>query len=170
MGQLLVLARRRPEDSDEDRTPDRRHPACEPFTGVTIETSGGHAPAVGSEALLLQLTTNLVHNAIAHNVPGGGTVWVTASTRPDKAVLIVENTGDQLTPQLVCTLVEPFHRGSERVHSDPAGVGLGLAIVNSITRAHDGTLTLTPRTGGGLRVTVQLPAPPSCPRPPDVSE
>jgi two-component system sensor histidine kinase VanS len=44
------------------------------------------------------------------------------------------------------------------VRTDHAGVGLGLAIVRSITQAHDGTLTLTPRAGGGLRVTVQLPA------------
>lgn len=127
--------------------------------GVTIEVSAGQAQAVGSEALLLQLATNLVHNAIIHNQPRGGTVWVT--TRADGAdtvILVVENTGHHLTPQTVSTLVEPFQRGSERVHSDHAGVGLGLAIVNSITRAHDGTLTLTPRDRGGIRVTVQLPS------------
>ncbi len=126
--------------------------------GVTIETSGDPAPAVGSEALLLQLATNLVQNAIAHNLPGGGTLWVTTRFHADTVVLVVENTGDQLTPQMVRTLVEPFQRGSERVHNGHAGVGLGLAIVDSITRAHDGTLTLTPRAGGGLRVAVQLPA------------
>jgi two-component system sensor histidine kinase VanS len=60
----------------------------------------------------------------------------------------------------VATLAEPFLRGSERVRRDHAGVGLGLAIVKSITEAHDGTLTLTPRAAGGLRVTVQLPAAP----------
>jgi two-component system sensor histidine kinase VanS len=59
---------------------------------------------------------------------------------------------------LVSTLAEPFQRGTERIHTDHAGVGLGLAIVESITQAHDGTLTLTPRQAGGLRVTVQLPA------------
>ena len=58
-------------------------------------------------------------------------------------------------------LVEPFLRGTERIHRDHAGVGLGLAIVKSITQAHDGTLTITPRTGGGLHVTVQLPATPT---------
>jgi two-component system sensor histidine kinase VanS len=40
-------------------------------------------------------------------------------------------------------------------------VGLGLAIVKNVAQAHDGTLTLTPRAAGGLRVTVQLPAAPS---------
>ena len=85
-------------------------------------------------------------------------MWVTTSVHPRNVVLTVENTGEKLTPQSVATLAEPFLRGTERIRTDHAGVGLGLAIVNSITQAHDGTLTLTPRAAGGLRVTVQLPA------------
>ncbi|HEY3557181.1 MAG TPA: HAMP domain-containing sensor histidine kinase [Kribbella sp.] len=127
--------------------------------GVTIETTGEQAPTVGSPALLLQLTTNLVHNAIVHNLPNAGSVWVTTSVDTPTVVLTVENTGGQIAPHVVSTLVEPFQRGSERVRTDHhAGVGLGLAIVKSITRAHDGTLTVTPREEGGLRVTVELPA------------
>jgi two-component system sensor histidine kinase VanS len=126
--------------------------------GVTIETSGDTTPTIGSRALLLQLSTNLVHNAIVHNLPGQGTVQVTTSAQPRSVVLTVENTGEQLTSPLVATLVEPFRRGTERVRTEHAGVGLGLAIANSITEAHDGTLTLAPRPTGGLRVTVQLPA------------
>jgi two-component system sensor histidine kinase VanS len=125
--------------------------------GVTIETSGDMTPTNGSRALLLQLSTNLVHNAIVHNLRDQGTVWVTTSVHPESVVLTVENTGEELTPQLVSTLVEPFLRGTERVRTDHPGVGLGLAIVESITKAHDGTLTLTPRPAGGLHVTVQLP-------------
>jgi len=125
--------------------------------GVTIETSGDVAPAIGSPALLLQLATNLVHNAIVHNLPERGTVWVTTSVHPKTVVLTVENTGEKLTPQLVSTLGEPFQRGARRIRADHAGVGLGLAIVSSITQAHDGTFTLTPRAAGGLCVTVQLP-------------
>jgi two-component system sensor histidine kinase VanS len=126
--------------------------------GLTIETAGGASCTVGSRALLLQLATNLVHNAIVHNLPAGGAVWVTTGVRQRSAVLEVENTGEELTPDLVATLAEPFQRGGGRVRTDHAGVGLGLAIVESITRAHDGTLTLAPREGGGLRVTVRLPA------------
>jgi two-component system, OmpR family, sensor histidine kinase VanS len=128
--------------------------------GVTIETSGDPTPTMGSHALLRQLTTNLVHNAIVHNQPAHGTVWVTTGVQPDGVVLTVENTGETLSPELVATLVEPFRRGTERVRTEHAGVGLGLAIVDSITRAHDGTLTLTPRATGGLRATVELPAAP----------
>src|ERR671936_539400 len=113
--------------------------------GLTIETSGDMTPTIGSPALLLQMTTNLVHNAIIHNLAENGTVWVTTSVHPKSAVLTVQNTGEKLTRQVVATLAEPFLRGTKRIRTDHAGVGLGLAIVKSITQAHDGTLTLTPR-------------------------
>ena len=129
--------------------------------GVTIETSGeASATTTGSPSLLLQLTMNIVHNAIIHNLPSSGTVWVTTSARPERTELAVENTGQRLTSQLVAELGEPFLRGTERVHADQAGAGLGLAIARSITEAHDGTLTLTPRVAGGLRVTIALPTVP----------
>ncbi len=127
---------------------------------VTIETSGDITPTTGSHTLLLQLTTNLVHNAIVHNLPEHGIVRVNTAIGPESVVLAVENTGDKLTPQLASTLAEPFQRGTRRIRTDHAGVGLGLAIVKSIAEAHDGTLTLTPRAAGGLCVTVQLPAAP----------
>ncbi len=128
--------------------------------GVTIETSGEMTRTIGSHALLLQLTMNLVHNAIVHNLPDHGTVWVSTSARPDGMELTVENTGKALAPQMVSTLSEPLLRGEERVRADHAGVGLGLAIVESITQAHNGTLALAPRADGGLRATVRIPAAP----------
>jgi two-component system, OmpR family, sensor histidine kinase VanS len=128
--------------------------------GLSIEASGDMTPTIGSHALLLQMTTNLVHNAIVHNLPDQGTVRVTTSAHPETVTLTVENTGEKLSPQLAATLAEPFQRGTKRIRTDQAGVGLGLAIVKSITQAHDGTLTLTPRAAGGLSVAVQLPAVP----------
>ncbi|MCT7661251.1 sensor histidine kinase [Mycobacterium deserti] len=125
--------------------------------GVTLKTAGDVTPTVGSYALLLQMAINLVHNAIVHNLPEQGTVWVTTSIHPDGAMLTVENTGEVLFPTVVSTLAEPFQRGTGRIRTDHAGVGLGLAIVDSIAEAHDGELTLSPRPDGGLRVTVQLP-------------
>ncbi|MGC5245952.1 sensor histidine kinase [Gordonia sp. DT219] len=126
--------------------------------GVAIETTGNLTPTKGSPALLLQMATNLLHNAIVHNLPEDGTVEVHTAVGPDAATLTVENSGDHLSPQLVSTLTEPFQRGTERVRADHAGVGLGLAIVKSIAQAHDGTVSLSPRAGGGLRATVRLPA------------
>ena len=128
--------------------------------GVTIETAGDIAPTVGSRALLLQLATNLLHNAIVHNLPEHGTVQLRTGRYPGSVTLTVENTGARLTPQLVSTLTEPFQRGTERIRGGQAGVGLGLAIVKSLVRAHDGTLTLTPGGGGGLCVRVELPVAP----------
>ncbi len=125
---------------------------------VTVETSGDTAPAIGSHALLLQLTTNLLHNAIIHNLPEHGSVQISTAIGVDSVMLAVENTGEKLSPQVVSTLTEPFQRGTARIRKDDAGVGLGLAIVKSITQAHDGTLTLSPRAAGGLCVAVRLPA------------
>lgn len=126
--------------------------------GVNVEVSGDMASAAGSPALLLQMTVNLLHNAIVHNLSEDGTVWIETAVLPDATVITVENTGVKLTPHLVSTLTEPFQRGTRRVRSDHAGVGLGLAIVDNIVKAHHGRLTLTARPEGGLRVEVRLPA------------
>ena len=106
------------------------------------------------------MTTNLLHNAIVHNLPEHGTVQVNTAIHPESVSLTVDNTGDTLSPHLVSTLTEPFQRGTQRIRTDHAGAGLGLAIVKSITQAHEGTLTIAPHPDGGLRVTVQLPAAP----------
>lgn len=125
--------------------------------GVTITVAGEPVAASGSASLLLQLTSNLVLNAIVHNLADGG--WVTATTgeAAGRAFLSVENSGRQLPQELVSTLNEPFQRGVERIRRDDSGVGLGLAIVQSIALAHDGSLTLTARPDGGIVVTVDLP-------------
>jgi two-component system sensor histidine kinase VanS len=125
---------------------------------ITLDVTGETTQTIGSAALILRMVTNLVQNAIVHNLPAGGTVTVHTETQLDGSVLWVENTGHPLPPELVPTLTEPFQRGTERIRTDEhAGVGLGLTIVHSIVRAHDGTLNLTPRPTGGLLVTVRLP-------------
>ncbi len=129
---------------------------------VAIVNSCDLTPITGSSALLLQMITNLVHNAIVHNRPDRGTVWISsATTATEEVVLRIENTGHELTEQLVSTLPEPFQRGAERRRDDHGGVGLGLAIVRSVALAHDGSIALHPRDGGGLHVTVTLPAAPA---------
>lgn len=125
--------------------------------GVSIETADGTARTTGSRALLQQMAANLLHNAIVHNLPEQGAIWLRLRERPDCVTLTVENTGERLDPALVATLAEPFRRGSERIRAGHAGVGLGLAIVQSIARAHDGTVTLRARPSGGLCATVELP-------------
>jgi two-component system sensor histidine kinase VanS len=128
---------------------------------ITLDVTGETTQTVGSGALILRMVTNLVENAIVHNLPAGGTVTVHTGSQHDWSVLRVENTGHPVPSELAATLTEPFQRGTERIRTDEhAGVGLGLAIVHSIVRAHDGTLDLTPRPTGGLLVTVRLPGTP----------
>lgn len=124
---------------------------------LVVEVSGEVTPTVGSRALLLQMITNLMHNAIVHNLPRQGSMQVRTVLDADDVMLIVENSGEELTPERIPTLTEPFQRGAERTRSEHAGVGLGLTIVKSIVQAHDGTLALAPGGAGGLRVTVRFP-------------
>jgi two-component system sensor histidine kinase VanS len=129
---------------------------------ITLDVTGDRAQTVGSAELILRVVTNLVQNAIVHNLPEGGAVTVHTETQRDASVLRVENTGHPVPVTLIPTLIEPFQRGTERARTDEhAGVGLGLAIVRSIVRAHGGTLDLAPRQGGGLVATIRLPLGPT---------
>lgn len=127
---------------------------------VDIECDGHDASTIGSAGLLRLLVTNLLHNAIVHNLPDHGHVRITTSRGSGCAVLTVQNTGKQVPPELVSTLTEPFRRGNDRVHDDHGGAGLGLAIVQRITQAHSGTLIINASPHGGLYVLVELPDPP----------
>jgi two-component system sensor histidine kinase VanS len=125
--------------------------------GITLDVTGEPTATPGNAALLLRVATNLVQNAIVHNVDGG-TVTVWTGEDAGGSLLRVENTGPVLTPGIVSTLTEPFQRATSRARTDEhAGVGLGLAIVQSVVQAHDGTLDLAPGDEGGLTVTVRLP-------------
>lgn len=101
--------------------------------------------------------TSTAAPASCTDVPGRATHSAAARATAAGATLTVENTGAPLDPTLVATLAEPFRRGSQRLHDDHGGVGLGLAIVQRIAAAHDGTLSLASRPDGGLVVTVALP-------------
>lgn len=130
--------------------------------GVTLEVRLETATMVGDDALLVQLVSNLVQNAIRHN-HAAGTVRIVTSHDRQRAIvsLRIENTGAVYTPELAAQLSEPFLRGSGRVSQrDPAkrGYGLGLTLVARITEVHHGELAIEPRHGGGLVVTVTLPA------------
>ncbi len=147
---------------------DRR--AVEVEAGETVAHAGGVAGSGvaasgvagsgvrGSAALLQQLIANLVHNAIVHNLASGGRVAVRVHGYPENVALVVENTGPTVPSERLASLIEPFQRGADRTRSDDhAGAGLGLAIAERITQAHDGSLVLIPRPDGGLIVTVWLP-------------
>ncbi|WP_164861751.1 sensor histidine kinase, partial [Microbacterium sp. CPCC 204701] len=107
--------------------------------GIRLDTALSPAVVNGNRALLAQLASNLVHNAVVHNVDGG---WVRVSVSTAPGELVVANSGAVLDPMIVATLTEPFVRAVGRTRSAEGGAGLGLAIVASIVRAHGGTLDL----------------------------
>jgi two-component system sensor histidine kinase VanS len=126
---------------------------------VTITPELELATVAGDARLLAQLVTNLVQNAIRHSGSGGS---ARMSTRTDHARgmvrLRVHSTGSTFTKEEIARLAEPFLRGSGRVAGGERGHGLGLALVHRIARVHGGSLTIAPRDGGGLVITVELPA------------
>ena len=126
--------------------------------GVTINTDLAPATVRGDPTLLAQAVTNLVQNAVRHNVEDGE-AWVSLAALPDGARLTIGNTGAPHSPETVSRMVEPFHRGDATRLSGPtpAGFGLGLAIVQSVASMHGGSLTLIARDGGGLVATLDLP-------------
>ncbi|GAA1830562.1 HAMP domain-containing sensor histidine kinase [Luedemannella flava] len=127
--------------------------------GVELTRSPGEAVTHGDPVLIERLAQNLVENAIRHNLPAGGFARVTSRHGGDgRVVLEVVNSGPVIPPYDIPGLFEPFRRlGAERLVT-AKGVGLGLSIVRSVARAHDGDVVATPRDGGGLIVTVTLPA------------
>ncbi|MCP2343544.1 sensor histidine kinase [Actinomadura rupiterrae] len=123
--------------------------------GVTVRTDLAAAPVAGDARLTERMITNLVDNALRHNVPGGR-VEVTASARDGSAVLTVANTGRVIPEPAVEQLFEPFERlGAVRAE----GLGLGLSIVRAIADAHGAAVVARPRSGGGLVMTVTFPPP-----------
>jgi signal transduction histidine kinase len=122
---------------------------------VTIEAALRPGPALGDPVLVERLVTNLVDNAIRHNVPNGW-VQVATGTREGMAFIEVANGGALIPEEIVPSLFEPFRRLSE-CGGSPEGTGLGLSIVRSVVVAHHGQLTARRRPAGGLEVSVLLP-------------
>jgi len=127
---------------------------------VTVQAVLEPALAVGDPVLVERLVTNLIDNAIRHNVPGGW-VQVATGTRAGTAFIEVANGGLPVPAELVPSLFEPFRRLSDQALADrtgsPDGMGLGLSIVRSVALAHHGQATARPLPAGGLEVSVWLP-------------
>jgi signal transduction histidine kinase len=122
---------------------------------VAIRSCLGRAMVPGDRALLRRLVENLVENAVRHNVAHG---WVEVSLGGEgpAAVLRVANGGEVIPEAEVPSLFEPFRR-LRRERTEGAGVGLGLSIVQAVTRAHGGSVSARAPAEGGLEVTVRLP-------------
>ena len=121
--------------------------------GVRLQARLEPAAVEGDPALLERVAANLIENGIRYNRPGG---FVDVSTRAGIGTveLRVENSGPPIDAVAAARLTEPFERlGRE---ADARGAGLGLSIVSAVSRAHGGSLSIVPRAGGGLIVSVRL--------------
>ena len=110
----------------------------------------------GDPVLLRQAVSNLLRNAVRHNVAHGGIELELTST-DDRARLRVSNDGPLVPAERLESLREPFVRGSGRGRTRDAGHGLGLAIVSAVATAHNGVLELSANPSGGLTATLDLP-------------
>ncbi|HEY7264939.1 MAG TPA: ATP-binding protein [Trebonia sp.] len=134
--------------------------------GLTMDVTLAPALLAGDRPLTERAVANLVDNALRHNVPAG-TVRVTVGTESGRAVLTVANSGPDVPPGDLDRLLLPFQRrapsrtGSREdcgAAGPDGGLGLGLAIVRAIAVAHDATLRLAARPGGGLSAELAFPA------------
>ncbi len=141
-------------------------PAAESLA-LTVQASLQPAELDGDPLLVQQLVTNLIDNAVRHNVPGGD-VQVTTGTSHGAATVSVANSGPVIAAADVDRLFQPFQRLGPRPARRDAGHGLGLSIVRAIATAHAATITARPRPAGGLAIDVTFPPPPARPARPGV--
>ncbi|NES15211.1 MULTISPECIES: HAMP domain-containing sensor histidine kinase [Micromonospora] len=136
---------------------------------LTVRRHLAPAPTAGDPVLLERLAQNLVENAVRHNLPAGGEVEVSTGTVDGRATLVVANTGPAVPSYDLETIFQPFRRLRQDRVAGPAGrghdragagrgFGLGLSIVRAVAQAHGGAVHAQPRNGGGLIVTVTMPA------------
>jgi signal transduction histidine kinase len=121
--------------------------------GLHVHAGIQSATLDGDPLLVQQLVTNLIDNAVRHNIPGGD-IQITTTTSHDGAVLSVTSSGQVIPPTEVDRLFQPFQRLGPRPARRDGGHGLGLSIVRAIANAHAANVTARPRPGGGLAIDV----------------
>jgi len=124
--------------------------------GLNVQASIQPAVLDGDPLLIQQLVTNLIDNAVRHNVPGGD-VQVATGTSNGHAMLSVANSGQVIAPADIRRLFQPFQRLGPRPARRDGGHGLGLSIVHAIATAHAATIAARAQPGGGLAVDVTFP-------------
>ena len=126
---------------------------------LAVETRLRPVVVAGSPTLLARMVENVIENAVRHNQPGGSIELTLAPSGEQQVQLTVDSSGPLLDPSAVAQLARPFKRlGQDRIGSQD-GHGLGLSIVAAVAAAHNGSLELQARSGGGLRVQITLPGP-----------
>jgi signal transduction histidine kinase len=125
---------------------------------VHIDVSGDERAVVdGDRDRLVQACGNLIENALKY-ASGGGLIRVVVSTGPKAHTLSVEDDGPGIPTVALPAIFRRSYRVEGRSSDGPGGMGLGLAIVDRIIRAHGGEVTASSAPGHGARFTIRLPA------------
>ena len=128
--------------------------------GLSVRTDIQPAVLRGDSLLIQQLVTNLIDNAVGHNIAGGDVLIATWASG-GHAIVSVTNSGPVVPPAEVDRLLQPFQRLGPRSARRDNGHGLGLSIVRAISTAHDAVITVQSRPDGGLAIEVAFPVPPA---------
>jgi signal transduction histidine kinase len=129
---------------------------------LDIDVSLEPAVVLGEERLLERLVSNLLENAIRHNRPDGDVLIVVGSPS-GRPTLRIANTGPVVPSAEIARLLQPFQRLERDRVAHGEGLGLGLSIVAAVADAHGATLSVDPRSGGGLEIRVEFPPPAALP-------
>ena len=120
---------------------------------LDFEDKARTAEILGDPVSLRRLFANLTDNAIAY----GGEAKITASTRGERVIVTIDDSGGGIDKELREAVFEPFVRLEESRNRNTGGAGLGLAIARKVAEAHGGSLTLAEAPSGGTRAMVELP-------------
>ena len=123
-------------------------------TGADIEVERGEKVVlVGDPLSLRRLLDNLLENAVKF----GGRARARVYREGGNAIVEIEDDGPGIPTEDFERVFEPFYRREPSRSRQTGGIGLGLAVVRSVARAHGGDAVLINRQGGGLTARVQLP-------------
>src|SRR5262245_15981221 len=125
--------------------------------GISIEAHGRPLRCRVDRELLELLVANLIENVLRYN-HAGGFVRLETDHSDHSATLRVSNSGEVVPAEAVPQLFEPFFRVERSRSRASGGAGLGLSIVAAVATSHGGAASAAAREGGGLVVTVTLPA------------
>jgi PAS domain S-box-containing protein len=123
----------------------------------TVETDIAEVVLPIDGAKVERIIENLLANTARHT-PAGTRIWVRVQRVPEGALILVEDDGPGVAPELREAIFEPFLQGPDAPQHSP-GVGVGLALVRRFSELHGGRAWVVDRPGGGASFRVLLPTP-----------